>query len=148
MTADLAVIDNEAEVAEAQPLTKTQAQGNSTRKSAARQTECRKNLDKADEEFESLLDLVAEASEGEIHKGLGIKSWTAWVKDAVQIQVSNREERQHVANVLSGKGLSTRAIGAMVGADQKTISTTSRRLGRVRKIPQSSGSTAGVQKEG
>lgn len=121
MTADLAVIDNEAEVAEAQPLTKTQAKA-LDKKIRSTSDRVQKNLDKADEEFESLLDLVAEASEGEIHKGLGIKSWTAWVKDAVQIQVSNREERQHVANVLSGKGLSTRAIGAMVGADQKTIS--------------------------
>lgn len=121
MTAELAVIDGEAEVVEHEPLSKTQAKA-LDKKIRGTSDRVQKNLDKADEEFDSLLGLVAEAAQGEIHKGLGIKSWTAWVKDAVQIQVTNKEERQHVANILSGKGLSTRAIGAMVGADQKTIS--------------------------
>jgi hypothetical protein len=128
MTAELAVIDGETEVAEHEPLTKTQAKA-LDKKIRTTSDRVQKNLDKADEEFDSLLDLIAEASEGEIHKGLGIKSWTAWVKDAVQIQVSSREERQHVASILGGKGLSTRAIAGMVGADQKTISNDLRETG-------------------
>lgn len=69
----------------------------------------------------ALLDLLAEASQGQIHIGLGLPSWTAYVKDAVQIQITDRIERKELVGLLSGKGLSQRTIGNMLGISQKTV---------------------------
>jgi len=57
-----------------------------------------------------LIELLDEAARGEIHVALGFPSWTAWVKDAVQIQVTDAEERKQWVQLMSGKGMSTRAI--------------------------------------
>lgn len=70
---------------------------------------------------ENLLNLLEEAAAGSIHLALGLPSWTAWFKDAVQISISDRFERKELAKMMSGKGMSQRAIAGSLGVSQKTI---------------------------
>lgn len=76
---------------------------------------------KMEDEFAVLAKLLDEAAEGQIHKALGLKSWTAYVKDAVQFRPSNREERKAVVAMMSGKLLSQRTIADVLGISQKTV---------------------------
>lgn len=67
-------------------------------------------------------NLIKQAIDGDIHKGLGLKSWTVWVKDAVQITVPDRFQRKELVRALSSKGMSQRAIADMfTNASQKTV---------------------------
>jgi hypothetical protein len=77
--------------------------------------------DKLSTQTENLLDLLEQAASGSIHEALGMSSWTAWFKDAVQINVSDRFERKELAKMMSGKGMSQRAIAGSLGVSQKTI---------------------------
>lgn len=78
-------------------------------------------LNKAADEYANLMNLLDEAREGNIHKALEYPSWTAYVKDAAQLQVSDREERKELVRVMSGKGMSQRAIAGTLGVSQKTV---------------------------
>lgn len=77
--------------------------------------------DKLSTQTESLLNLLEEAAAGSIHEALGLPSWTAWFKDAVQINVSDRFERKELVKMMSGKGMSQRAIAGSLGVSQKTV---------------------------
>lgn len=67
--------------------------------------------------------LVEEAKQGEIHKALGFPSWTAYLADALTIQVQlGREQRRELVGYLSGEGMSQRTIADIVRVDQKTVS--------------------------
>ena len=77
--------------------------------------------DKLSNTTENLLNLLEEAAVGEIHVALGLPSWTAWFKDAVQVQVSDRFQRKELVNLMSGKGMSQRAIAGTLGVSQKTV---------------------------
>lgn len=70
----------------------------------------------------ALLALLDEAAAGQIHVALGFPSWTAWVKDAVQVSPANEVERKSLVSLMSGKGMSQRAIASVVGANQATVS--------------------------
>lgn len=71
--------------------------------------------------FDELMELLTQARDGEIHKALGLKSWTAYIADAVNIQVTVREDRKALAQFLSGQGMSQRAIASTLGVSQKTV---------------------------
>jgi hypothetical protein len=73
-------------------------------------------------DFNHLIDLLEQAERGLIHVALDCSSWTAYVKDAVQIQVSDRLERKALVQLMSGKGMSQRAIAGSLNVDQKTVS--------------------------
>jgi transcriptional regulator with XRE-family HTH domain len=70
----------------------------------------------------SLLDLLEEALVGKIHVALGFPSFTAYVKEAVRITPTDVDERKALVSMMSGKGLSQRAMAAVAGVDQATIS--------------------------
>lgn len=81
----------------------------------------RTTSDRVSNNFNTLLELLEQALIGQIHIGLEYPSWTAWMKDAVQLQVSDRFERKELAKLLSGKGMSQRAIATTLGVSQKTV---------------------------
>lgn len=72
-------------------------------------------------EQDKLIELLEEAAQGEIHQALGFPSWTAYLKDAIQITVSDRAERKALVSIMSGKGMSQRAIAGVLGIGQKTV---------------------------
>lgn len=108
-TTEVAVIEPEA----AQQLTEKQARALDKRIRAA--------SDKLSTNTEALLDLLEAAVTGNIHEALDYPSWTAYVKDAVQITVSDRWERKALVSLMSGKGMSQRAIAGTLGVSQKTV---------------------------
>lgn len=116
-TTDVEVFDDTEEAGTdlvvAQPLTEKEAK--------ALDKKIRAASDKLSTQTESLLDLLEQAASGSIHDALGLSSWTAWFKDAVQINVSDRFERKELAKMMSGKGMSQRAIAGSLGVSQKTI---------------------------
>lgn len=121
-TTDVAVIDfgeqpddviEHAESAGPQVLSKAEAKKLDKR--------IRSASDKLSATTENLLDLLEQAAQGQIHVALELPSWTAWFKDAVQVQVSDRFERKELVKLMSGKGMSQRAIAGSLGVSQKTV---------------------------
>jgi hypothetical protein len=118
-TTDIEVYETEAddetgtEVEVLQPLTEKEAK--------ALDKKIRSASDKLSTQTENLLDLLEQAAAGSIHEALGLPSWTAWFKDAVQINISDRFERKELVKMMSGKGMSQRAIAGSLGVSQKTV---------------------------
>lgn len=110
-TTDIEVYD--AEIVDPQALTEKQAKALDKR--------IRSASDKLSTSTENLLELLEQAAAGAIHEALGLSSWTAWFKDAVQIQVSDKFERKELVKMMSGKGMSQRAIAGSLGVSQKTV---------------------------
>jgi transposase len=110
-TIDAEIVD--AEVVEPQPL--------SASKAKALDKKIRSASDKIAQNFNTLTALLEEAYIGQIHVALELPSWTAYVKEAVDIQVSDRYERKEYAKLMSGKGMSQRIIADVLGVSQKTI---------------------------
>lgn len=69
-----------------------------------------------------LLELLEEAAEGDIHKALGYKSWTAWFSEAVQVTPADADQRKKLVAIMSGKGMSQRAIAGSLSVGQATVS--------------------------
>lgn len=109
MTQELAVIEN----AEVEPLSEAKAKQLDKR--------IRSASTRFASEGDKLLDLLEEAANGKIHVALGFPSWTAYVKDACTFTVSGREERKALVAIMSGKGMSQRAIAGALGVSQKTV---------------------------
>jgi transposase len=118
-TAEVAVIED-TEVEEVAPLTKTKAKSLDKKIRSAADKVARSH-EKTLGLFDELGALLTQAQAGEIHKALGLKSWTAYIADSLNIDVPQREDRKAVVSFLSGQGLSQRAIAAMTGVSQKTI---------------------------
>lgn len=93
----------------------------------------RRASDRAATDVDKLLGLLQRAAAGQIHEALGLSSWTAWFKDAVQIQVSDRFERKSLVSLMSGSGMSQRAIAGTLGVAQMTVS---RDLGETNGSPE------------
>lgn len=114
---DLAVIEEDTPVTPVvpEPLTPAQAKQLDNKIRTAR--------DRVVTDMEKLRALVDEAALGQIHIGLGLRSWTEWAKDALHFTFSfdQRLERKEVAKMLSSKGMSQHAIASMLGVSQKTI---------------------------
>jgi hypothetical protein len=73
--------------------------------------------------MDKLLALLEEAATGQIWGALGFPSWPAYVKNRVQGKISptDREERKALVELMSGRGMSQRAIAGAVGVSQKTV---------------------------
>lgn len=116
---EVAVYEGDTDV---EPLLLTKA------KAKALDSKIRKASDKliADHEklgvsADALMGMLQEAADGKIHVALGLPSWTAWFKDAVQIDPVDRSDRKSLVAIMSGKGLSQRAIAGVLGISQKTV---------------------------
>lgn len=110
MTKDLAVIDGETLP---EPLSENKAK--------ALDKKIRAASDKLTDNVNALFDLLDQAAAGQIHVALGYPSWTAYTKDAVRFTPSDKVERKELAKMMSGKGMSQRAIASTLGVSQKTI---------------------------
>ena len=66
--------------------------------------------------------LLDEAQAGRVHETLGFPSWTAYVADALggQLQLSS-EARQAMVALMSGEGMSVRAIASATGVSKSTV---------------------------
>lgn len=119
---DAEIVDDDEEFEDdsIDPLTKTQAKALDKR-IRAKSNKVNTGVERVETDITELLELLQEAGDGQIHKGLGLKSWTAWYKDAVQFQPSDRLERKVLASIMSGKGMSQRAIAGALGVSQKTV---------------------------
>ena len=71
-----------------------------------------------------LLQLVQDAKDGNVHEVLGYASWTAYLAETLGDEPMRlaRDERQEMVKVLSGEGMSTRAIAPIVGVSNYTVS--------------------------
>jgi hypothetical protein len=69
-----------------------------------------------------LVERLNIAHQGKIHVALGFPSWTAYVQDAVRFAPADRDERKMLVQLMSGKGMSQRAIADVIGIDQATVS--------------------------
>jgi transcriptional regulator with XRE-family HTH domain len=116
MTTEIAKIENDDGVLDAEAVEPL-----SLRDARALDKKIRSCSDKVTNNFNTLLELLGQAFEGQIHVALGLPSWTAYVKDAADIQVDDRYERKELAKLMSGKGMSQRAIAGALGYSQKTI---------------------------
>lgn len=112
---EVAVVDAEvvATVDVPKPLTEAKAKSLDKRIRAA--------SDKLTIGMDALLDLLNEAASGQIHVALGYASWPAYLKDAVKVVPADRTERKQLTEYMSGRGMSNRAISAIVGVDEKTV---------------------------
>lgn len=81
----------------------------------------RGTVDQLHSNWDHLAELVTRAKWGNVHIVLGYETWPAYLADAVRVQPSDTPQRQQLVAMLSGEGLSQRAIGAMVGSSQMTV---------------------------
>lgn len=79
------------------------------------------NMEKTQDSYDALLELLNKAVLGQIHVALEYKSWPAYVQDTVQINVNDRAERKSLVTLMSGKGMPQKAIAAVIGKSQKTV---------------------------
>ena len=110
---EVAVVEHIATVVDYTPLTERQAK--------SLDNKIRKASEKVNATTDQLFGLLEEAANGRIHEALGFPSWTAWFSDAVQIRPNDRDERKAFAALMSGRGMSQRAIAAALGVSQKTV---------------------------
>ena len=77
------------------------------------------------EQYADLRALVDEAERNEDHLTLGYQSWTAYVSDLFGEEPLRlpRDERIPMVQMLADKGMSTRAIGSMLGVHHDTVAT-------------------------
>jgi hypothetical protein len=75
-----------------------------------------------DRDAGELIELLEQAAAGNIHAALDYPSWPAWWADNVRFDVTDRIERKSLAQIMSSKGMSQRAIGASLGVDHATVS--------------------------
>jgi WhiB family transcriptional regulator, redox-sensing transcriptional regulator len=70
---------------------------------------------------DTLLNLMRQAAEGQIHIALGFKSLSHYFADAVRISPSDPKERKLMATAMSNNGMSTRAIASALGCGQTQV---------------------------
>ena len=86
-------------------------------------TDARVITDKIRGSMGDLMELIGRAWIGRVWLALGYQSWADYIKgefDRAPLHLP-RDERRAVAALLRGQGMSTRAIGAAAGVDQKTV---------------------------
>ena len=72
---------------------------------------------------EKLRELVAEAKDSNAHVALGYASWTAYLQDVFgdePLRLAG-DVRQELSAELAVQGMSNRAIGGVLGVDEKTV---------------------------
>ena len=96
------------------------------------------------ESYDKLEEAIAEARDGGAWDLLGYSSWTAYVADVFKDEpmILQRDARREIVAQLAGEGMSNRAIGSVVGADERTV----RRdlSGAAHAAPEPTGSTVVV----
>ena len=77
------------------------------------------------EQYAELRALVDEAERNEDYLTLGYQSWTAYLTDVFGDEPLRlpRDARIPMSNMLAEKGMSTRAIGSMLGVHHDTVAT-------------------------
>jgi transcriptional regulator with XRE-family HTH domain len=70
---------------------------------------------------DALFELLEQAAAGRIHDALGYASWTAWFSEAVSIRPQDRDQRKAFVALMTGRGMSQRAIAGALGVSQKTV---------------------------
>jgi len=116
-TAEVEVIDfapAEIEVINAEALL-------STSEAKALDKKIRATTTKVNDNMSLLFDLMEQAVEGEIHKPLGYASISDYFSEAVDIAPSSASERKIMATLMSGKGLSQRAIASALNVSVGTV---------------------------
>jgi len=80
-------------------------------------------LDNIADNTEAVLPLIEQAKAGNAHQALGYPSWTAYVSDRFGGTLGrlDRSERRPLVLLLADQGMSTRAIGSIVGAGKSTV---------------------------
>jgi len=70
-----------------------------------------------------MIEDIAKAHIGRVWIGMGYDTWQDWVAGEFEYAPLHlpRAERKAVTQVLRGQGMSTRAIAAVTGVDQKTV---------------------------
>ena len=101
------------EVVEAGVLTESQAK--------SLDKKIRTATNKVNDATTLLFDLLVQAAEGQIHLALGYNSISDYFSDAVDIAPSDAAERKLMAAMMSGKGLSQRAIASALNVGVGTI---------------------------
>ncbi len=83
----------------------------------------RLQLDAIASNVEQVVSLIEQARDGNAHEPLGYKSWTAYVEHEFGGVLARlgRAERRPIVELLSAKGMSTRAIASVVGASHMTV---------------------------
>ena len=92
------------------------------------------------EQYADLRALVDEAERCEDHLALGYPSWTAYIADLFGDEPLRlpRDARIPMSNMLAEKGMSTRAIGSMLGVHHDTVATDLRAgVGNPTPVPES-----------
>lgn len=92
--------------------------------SARRLTErIRLNVVSVRDGVEKLQALLEEAKEGNVHVALGYPSWPAYIAEVMgdePLRLS-RDDRREIVHYLTGEGMSTRAVGQVVGVTHPTV---------------------------
>lgn len=72
---------------------------------------------------EQVIPLIEQAWDSNIHEVLGYSSWTAHVSEELGDQLAHltMADRRSVVELLAGTGMSTRAIGPVVGVSHVTV---------------------------
>ncbi len=86
-------------------------------------TRIRLCLDTIADNIEQVVPLIEEAKAANVHEALGYRSWTAYVSERFGGVLGrlDRSERRPLVLLLSEQGMSTRAIGSVVGASEGTV---------------------------
>jgi transposase len=89
------------------------------------------------EHDDTIIALIKQARDTNVHEVLGYSSWPAYVAAEfgdIPLRL-DREHRRELVTALSGEGMSTRAIAPVVGVDQKTVSNDLRASGEESSSP-------------
>lgn len=116
MTTEMETVD--AEIVE--PLPKKQA-AQIDRKIRSAVKKMQTHWDALEDQWNTLKELVTEAKSNNAHLSLGFSSWTAYVSDAIQVRPRNADERQELVTLLSGEGMSVRAIAQVTDVSRGTV---------------------------
>jgi hypothetical protein len=117
---EIATQDEPIEGEVVEPLGKRAAKALDTKIRAASERISRA-IDKVQTDYLALAELIDEARRGQIYQALEYSSWTAWVKDAVQIIVTDKVERKELVALMSDKGMSTRAIAGTLNVSKSQV---------------------------
>jgi transposase-like protein len=116
MTIDTVV---EGEIVETPAFTKTQAVQHNQKVQGA--ISAVNATGKAyDDAGAALTVLLAEARNGQIHVGLGLPSWTAYLEQYVRIEPRSIEDRRAMTAQMVEAGMSNRAIAPIMGVSEPT----------------------------
>ena len=113
---DVAAHLDDAEVRSLDPITFDQAEDLDKRLRGEARTVA--------ESMERFKTLIAEAKARDLHQLLGFASWTAYIADIIGKEMGrlHADDRREIVALLTGEGMSQRAIAEAVGVSNATVS--------------------------